>query len=209
MAMRRQYRNEGIDETALPPAPLPLFRRWLAEVVAADLPEPNAMVVSSAAPDGQPSSRTVLLKEYGEDGFVFYTNYESRKGRELTANPAVALLFPWHALDRQVIVCGTAERVPAARTEAYFRSRPYGSRIGAWASEQSSVIASREDLEKRYAELEARHPEGTEVPVPPFWGGFAVVPDTVEFWQGRENRLHDRLRYRREGGLWAVERLSP
>jgi pyridoxamine 5'-phosphate oxidase len=209
MAMRRQYRNEGIDETALPPGPLPLFRRWLAEVVAADLPEPNAMVVSSAAPDGQPSSRTVLLKEYGEDGFVFYTNYESRKGRELTANPAAALLFPWHALDRQVIVCGAAERVSAARTEAYFRSRPYGSRIGAWASEQSSVIASREDLEKRYAELEARHPEGTDVPVPPFWGGFAVVPETVEFWQGRENRLHDRLRYRRDGDLWVVERLSP
>lgn len=212
MAMRRQYRNDGIDEAALPSAPMPLFRRWLADMIAAELPEPNAMVVATADPDGRPSTRTVLLKEYGDDGFVFYTNYGSRKGRELAANPAASLLFPWHALDRQVIVTGTAERVPAARTEAYFRSRPYGSQIGAWASEQSSVIRSREDLEKRYAEVEARHPEGTAVPVPPFWGGFRVVPDAVEFWQGRENRLHDRMRYRREGGPeapWVLERLSP
>ncbi|NUU20494.1 MAG: pyridoxamine 5'-phosphate oxidase [Streptomycetaceae bacterium] len=209
MAMRRQYRNEGIDEASLPPAPMPLFRRWLTEVVAAELPEPNAMVVASASAEGRPSTRTVLLKEYSEDGFVFYTNYASRKGRELTENPAVSLLFPWHALDRQVIVAGTASRVPAERTAVYFRSRPYGSRIGAWASEQSSVIDSREDLEKRYAEMQARYPEGTDVPVPPFWGGFSVWPESVEFWQGRENRLHDRLRYRREGDLWVVERLSP
>lgn len=208
-AMRRQYRNEGIDEASLTPAPMPLFARWLAEIAAADLPEPNAMVVATASPDGRPSTRTVLLKAYGEEGFVFYTNYDSRKGRELTANPAVSLLFPWHAMDRQVIVTGTARRVPAERTAAYFRSRPYGSRIGAWASEQSSVIASREDLEKRYAELEARYPEGSDVPVPPFWGGFRVVPDAIEFWQGRENRLHDRLRYRRDGDTWTIERLSP
>lgn len=213
MAMRRQYRDEGIDEAALPPEPFTLFRRWLAEVVAADLPEPNAMVVATATPDGRPSTRTVLLKEYGEDGFVFYTNYDSRKGRELTANPAVSLLFPWHALDRQVIVTGTTERVSESRTAAYFRSRPYGSRIGAWASEQSTVIRSRDDLDKRYAETQARFPEHADVPVPPFWGGFRVTPDTIEFWQGRQNRLHDRLRYRREdgtdAGAWAVERLSP
>ncbi|MDI2132820.1 pyridoxamine 5'-phosphate oxidase [Yinghuangia seranimata] len=207
--MRRQYRGAGIDESTLPDEPMPLFARWLTEIAGADLPEPNAMVVSTAGLDGQPSSRTVLLKEYGADGFVFYTNYDSRKGRELAANPGAGLLFPWHALDRQVIVVGRAERVPAERTAAYFASRPYGSRIGAWASEQSSVIASREDLEKKYAELTARFPEGTTVPVPPFWGGFLVVPQSVEFWQGRENRLHDRLRYRREGDAWVVERLSP
>lgn len=209
MAMRRHYRGEGIDAGALPPAPMPLFAHWLREAVAADLPEPNAMVVGTASAAGRPSSRTVLLKEYDDAGFVFYTNYDSRKGREIAANPAVSLLFPWHALDRQVVVGGTAERVPAERTAAYFASRPYGSRIGAWASEQSRVIASREDLEKKYAELAARFPEGGEVPVPPFWGGFLVVPDSVEFWQGRENRLHDRLRYRRENDAWVVERLSP
>ncbi|WP_406291086.1 pyridoxamine 5'-phosphate oxidase [Embleya sp. NBC_00896] len=216
--MRRQYRGEGIDVGALPPAPFPLFTAWLAEVAAAELPEPNAMVVATATPDGRPSTRTVLLKEFDERGFVFYTNYGSRKGAELAANPAASLLFPWHALDRQVIVTGYAERVSREQTTAYFRSRPRGSRIGAWASEQSSVVSGREQLEKRYAEAEAGFAHIDDIPVPEFWGGVRVVPDAVEFWQGRENRMHDRLRYLRAGAegaggaggsVWRLERLSP
>jgi pyridoxamine 5'-phosphate oxidase len=208
-AMRRQYRGTGIDVDALPPEPFALFGRWLADVVAAELPEPNAMVVATASADGRPSSRTVLLKEYDEEGFVFFTNYGSRKGRDLAENPAVSLLFPWHPLDRQVIVTGEASRVAPERTAAYFAQRPRGSQLGAWASHQSEPVESREALEKRYAEIAARYPEGTVVPVPPFWGGVLVVPETVEFWQGRENRLHDRLRYRRAGAGWTVDRLNP
>lgn len=213
-AMRRQYRGEGIDVGALPSTPFPMFTAWLAEVARAELPEPNAMVVATATPDGRPSTRTVLLKEFDERGFVFYTNYGSRKGVELGANPAVSLLFPWHALARQVIVTGSAERVSREATTEYFRSRPRGSRIGAWASEQSRPVAGREQLEKRYAEAEAGFADIDDIPVPEFWGGFRVVPETVEFWQGRENRMHDRLRYLREGEgdgdvSWRVERLSP
>ncbi|WP_424643763.1 pyridoxamine 5'-phosphate oxidase [Embleya sp. AB8] len=210
--MRRQYRGAGIDVGALPPTPFPLFAAWLAEVAAAELPEPNAMVVATATPEGRPSTRTVLLKDFDEDGFVFYTNYGSRKGGELAANPAVSLLFPWHALARQVIVTGSAERVARETTAAYFRSRPRGSQIGAWASEQSAVVSGREQLEKRYAEAEAGFAGIDDIPVPEFWGGIRVRPDAVEFWQGRENRMHDRLRYRREGdpgSRWWVERLSP
>ncbi|WP_281174594.1 pyridoxamine 5'-phosphate oxidase [Embleya scabrispora] len=211
-AMRRQYRGEGIDVGALPPTPFPLFAAWLAEVAAAELPEPNAMVVATATPDGRPSTRTVLLKEFDEHGFVFYTNYGSRKGVEMAANPAVSLLFPWHALARQVIVSGSAERVSREVTAEYFRSRPRGSRIGAWASEQSSVVTGREQLEKRYAQAAAGFADIDDIPVPEFWGGFRVRPDAVEFWQGRENRMHDRLHYLREGGEgtpWRVQRLSP
>ena len=210
--MRRQYRGEGIDVADLPPAPFPLFNAWLADVTAAELPEPNAMVVATATPDGRPSTRTVLLKECDEDGFVFYTNHGSRKGRELAANPAVSLLFPWHALDRQVIVTGCAERVSAERTATYFRSRPRGSRIGAWASEQSSVVEGRAVLDERYARAQAGFAGVDDIPVPDFWGGYLVVPDAIEFWQGRENRMHDRLRYTRETAPkdgWRVERLSP
>ena len=167
------------------------------------------MVVSTADADGAPSSRTVLLKAYDRRGFVFFSNYDSRKGRELAANPQASLLFPWHPIARQVLVTGSVTRVSAHETEAYFHSRPHGSQLGAWASEQSSVVASREALEDRYAKEAARFPEGTEVPVPPYWGGFRVQARTVEFWQGRENRLHDRLRYVRSGGGWSVERLAP
>ncbi|MBD0734666.1 pyridoxamine 5'-phosphate oxidase [Streptomyces sp. CBMA29] len=212
--MREQYRAAGLTEPELAADPCEQFARWFADAVRARdhgaLAEPNAMVVSTAGADGVPSSRTVLLKGYDQRGFVFFSNYASRKGRELAANPHVALLFPWHPIARQVIVGGSAARVPRDETAAYFRSRPYGSRIGAWASEQSAVVASREVLEARYAELCARWPEGSDVPVPPFWGGFRVEPRTVEFWQGRENRLHDRLRYTRgaDGG-WGIERLAP
>ncbi|MFI8001786.1 pyridoxamine 5'-phosphate oxidase [Streptomyces sp. NPDC086010] len=208
--MREQYRSEDFTEKDLAADPMDQFARWFGEVARGGvLHEPNAMVVSTAAPDGRPSSRTVLLKQYDGRGFVFFTNYGSRKGRELTANPYVSLLFPWHPLARQVVVTGTAARVSREETVAYFRTRPHGSQLGAWASEQSSVIGSRRELVERYDELAARHPEGETVPTPPRWGGFRVVPDAIEFWQGHTNRLHDRLRYVREDAGWRVERLSP
>ncbi|WP_031081634.1 pyridoxamine 5'-phosphate oxidase [Streptomyces sp. NRRL WC-3549] len=208
--MREQYRSEDFTEKGLAADPMAQFARWFREVAAGGmLHEPNAMVVSTATPEGRPSSRTVLLKHYDDRGFVFFTNYHSRKGRELTANPYASLLFPWHPLARQVIVTGSAARVGRDETVAYFRTRPHGSQLGAWASEQSAVVGSREELVRRYEELAARYPEGEKVPAPPQWGGFRVVPETVEFWQGRENRLHDRLRYVREGAGWRVERLCP
>ncbi|MFZ3498455.1 pyridoxamine 5'-phosphate oxidase [Streptomyces sp. 5.8] len=207
--MRKQYRSQLVAEESLAEEPMGQFAHWFRDAAEANVFEPNAMVVATATPDGRPSSRTVLLKQFDERGFVFFTNYDSRKGRELAANPFVSLLFPWHPIARQVIVTGTASRIGRDETAAYFRSRPHGSQLGAWASEQSTVIASRAELDRRYAELEARYPEGEQVPVPPQWGGIRVVPDAVEFWQGHENRLHDRLRYALEAGGWRVERLCP
>ncbi|WP_425086368.1 pyridoxamine 5'-phosphate oxidase [Streptomyces liangshanensis] len=207
--MRERYRSMPLLGTDLAPAPMDQFSRWFTDAVAGGLQEPNAMVVSTATPDGRPSSRTVLLKAYDHRGFVFYTNYTSRKGREIGENPYVSLLFPWHPLARQVLVTGRAERVGRDETAAYFRTRPHGSQLGAWASDQSSPIGTREELLARYEDLAARYPEGEQVPVPPGWGGFRVVPGTVEFWQGHENRLHDRLRYVAEGKDWRVERLCP
>ncbi|MEV3990526.1 pyridoxamine 5'-phosphate oxidase [Streptomyces sp. NPDC049837] len=208
--MREQYRTAEFLEADLAPGPMDQFARWFKEAVDSDaIVEPNAMIVSTATPDGRPSARTVLLKHYDERGFVFFTNYGSRKGAELETNPYVSLLFPWHPVARQVLVTGTASRVGRDETAAYFRTRPHGSQLGAWASEQSSVIASRAELLARYEELAARYPEGEQVPVPPHWGGFRIAPETVEFWQGHENRLHDRLRYVRDGEAWRVERLSP
>ncbi|MFJ7019808.1 pyridoxamine 5'-phosphate oxidase [Streptomyces sp. NPDC101117] len=211
-AMRKHYRAEGLAERDLADGPVEQFARWFRQAAAqAHLFEPNAMIVSTADGDGRPSARTVLLKQFDDRGFVFYTNYESRKARDLAENPYVSLLFPWHPMARQVIVTGVARRTGRDETAAYFRTRPHGSQLGAWASGQSSVIASRAELDASYAELAARYPEGAEqVPVPPHWGGFRVAPSTVEFWQGRENRLHDRLRYVAEpDGGWRVERLSP
>lgn len=207
--MRKQYRSEIVEEGSLAENPMDQFALWFQQAADSHLFEPNAMVVSTATPDGQPSSRTVLMKQFDGRGFVFFTNYASRKGRELAENPHVALLFPWHPIARQVIVTGTAARIGRDETAAYFRSRPHGSQLGAWASEQSSVIASRAELDRRYAELEARYPEGEQVPVPPEWGGLRVFPEAVEFWQGHENRLHDRLRYVLDGDKWHVERLCP
>ncbi len=210
-SMRKQYRADGLDASGLAGHPMEQFGRWFAQAAAEGaVYEPNAMVVSTADAEGRPSSRTVLLKQFDERGFVFFTNYGSRKARELAENAHVALLFPWHPVARQVVVTGTAVRTGRDETAAYFRTRPHGSQLGAWASAQSSVVASRAELEASYAELAARYPEGEKVPVPPHWGGFRVVPDAVEFWQGRENRLHDRLRYVDVGGgEWRVERLSP
>ncbi|MGC5566813.1 pyridoxamine 5'-phosphate oxidase [Streptomyces sp. FR-108] len=213
--MRKQYRAAGLDETGLADHPMEQFARWFAQAAAhgearGGVYEPNAMVVSTADAEGRPSSRTVLLKQYDERGFVFFTNYQSRKARELAENPHVSLLFPWHPVARQVVVTGTARRTGRDETAAYFRTRPHGSQLGAWASAQSSVVGSRDELDASYAELAARYPEGAQVPVPPEWGGFRVSPRTVEFWQGRENRLHDRLRYvAGPDGGWVVERLSP
>jgi pyridoxamine 5'-phosphate oxidase len=207
--MRREYMTEGLDVGDLDPDPLVAFGAWFGEVAAAGLPEPNAMVVSTVAADGSPSARMTLLKELDARGFVFFTNYTSRKAGEIDARPAVSLLFPWHGLRRQVIVTGVAARVAAAESAEYFRSRPRASQIGAWASRQSTVLASRAELDDRFDELNRRWPEGTEVPVPDFWGGYRVVPSVLEFWQGRSSRLHDRLRYTRAGAGWTVERLAP
>jgi pyridoxamine 5'-phosphate oxidase len=185
------------------------FRRWFAEAAAAPaIVEPNAMIVASAAPPGAPSARTVLLKGVDERGFVFFTNYRSRKGTEIAANPLVSLVFPWHPVGRQVIVSGAAEPVGRAESEAYFATRPRPAQLGAWASPQSQVV-TRALLDAAVAEVAARFPEGTPVPAPPHWGGLLVRPTAVEFWQGRPGRLHDRLRYRAQAASWTVERLAP
>ncbi|MEU3930729.1 pyridoxamine 5'-phosphate oxidase [Streptomyces sp. NPDC029044] len=210
-SMRKQYRAEGLSETELAATPVEQFARWFKQAATdGGLFEPNAMIVSTADAEGRSSARTVLLKHFDEQGFVFYTNYDSRKARDLAENPFVSLLFPWHPMARQVIVSGIARRTGRDETAAYFRTRPHGSQLGAWASAQSSVVSTRADIDGAYAELAARYPEGEQVPVPPHWGGFRVAPQSVEFWQGRENRLHDRLRYvEQPDGSWRVERLSP
>lgn len=213
--LRVSYDAGTLLEGDLPADPLAAFLGWFAEAERVGLPEPNAMVLSTADASGAPSSRTVLLKQADARGFVLYTNLTSRKGRELAANPRAALTFPWFAMHRQVTVTGTASLIDRAEVDAYFASRPRGSRIGAWTSRQSSVIEGRDGLEARYGELDARF--GDEVPTPEFWGGWLIRPDAVEFWQGRPSRLHDRLRFRRvhadarldAADGWVLERLSP
>jgi pyridoxamine 5'-phosphate oxidase len=208
--MRRDYAERGAFlETDLAPGWTGQFAAWFAEATAFGLPEPNAMIVATAAPSGRPSARTVLLKGYDVGGFVFFTNYESRKGAELAANPYASLVFPWFPMHRQVIVAGAVERVSRAETETYFGSRPRGSQLGAWASPQSRVLPDRAAVEAGLAAAVERFGDGP-VPPPPHWGGLRVMPETVEFWQGRSNRLHDRLRFRRtEDGVWVIERLAP
>jgi pyridoxamine 5'-phosphate oxidase len=197
--------NEGDAD----PDPLRQFDRWFHEALEASRADAHAMTVATATPDGQPSARMVLLKDYDARGFVFYTNYESRKGQELAANPFVALVFYWPELHRQVRVTGRATHVPADESDAYFRSRELGSRVGAWASPQSRMVDSRQELDRRFAALMEQYQDG-EVPRPPHWGGVRVVPEVIEFWQGRANRLHDRLRYTLDrDGAWRIERLAP
>ena len=199
----------GLDEAMLAPDPVTQFSAWLADAAAAGLPEPNAMVLSTVTDAGRPRARSVLLKSHGQDGFIFYTNRTSAKAQDLSGNPWACLLFPWYALHRQVIIQGAVSPLSEAESEPYFHSRGHGSQLGAWTSRQSSVIGSRAVLDERYARLEQRWPEGTVVPMPSFWGGYQLRHDVVEFWQGRANRLHDRLRYRRQGTHWAIERLAP
>jgi pyridoxamine 5'-phosphate oxidase len=188
--------------------PIEQFRRWLGDAESAGIPLPNAMAVATADAEGRPSVRHVLLRGVDERGFTFFTNYDSRKGRQLAENPHAGLVFLWKLLDRQVNATGTAERVDPVESDEYFATRPREARLGAWASAQSSVLDSREELERRVAEADERF-AGVEVPRPPNWGGFLVRPDTVEFWQGRRSRLHDRFRYAREDGRWRIDRLSP
>jgi pyridoxamine 5'-phosphate oxidase len=207
--MRKDYSMAGLLEKDLAKDPFRQFERWFQEAEAAKIPEPNAMTLATTGRDGRPAARTVLLKACDGRGFVFYTNYESRKGRELDANPRAALLFPWVAMERQITVEGPVARVTREEAEAYFHSRPRPSQLAAWASPQSTAVAGRAVIEESYRVIEKKY-EGRTVPLPPNWGGFRVTPETVEFWQGRRSRLHDRLRYRREpGGDWVVERLAP
>lgn len=206
--LRKDYALAGLVEKDLARDPFRQFEKWFQEAEAAKLTEPNAMVLTTATRDGRPSARTVLLKALDGRGFVFYSNYESRKGRELDANPRATLVFPWLALERQVIVEGAVTKVAREESEAYFHSRPRGSQLGAWVSAQSAIIPDRRVLEDSLKALETKY-AGREVPLPPQWGGWRLVPEAVEFWQGRRNRLHDRLRYRREKEGWTIERLAP
>ena len=206
--IRKDYARASLEERDAPRDPLDLFRRWLDEAIKSEVPEPTAMTLATASRDGVPSARMVLLKGVDERGFLFFTNYESQKGRELAENPRAALVFHWAELERQVRVSGSVERLPREESEAYFHSRPRTSQIGAWASEQSKAVESRHELEKRVAYYLLRHAIGT-VPLPPFWGGFVLHHRVIEFWQGRPSRLHDRLRYTHDSGVWKIERLFP
>ncbi|MBN3810212.1 pyridoxamine 5'-phosphate oxidase [Paraburkholderia sp. Ac-20347] len=207
--LRKNYSLGSLDAADVDPDPIRQFQTWFAQALDAKLPEPNAMTVATVDAQGRPAARILLIKGVDERGFVFFTNYESRKGRELGANPHAALLFHWVELERQVRIEGTVEKTSEAESEAYFQSRPLGSRIGAWASAQSAVIENREQLEAREREISAQY--GENPPRPPHWGGYRVVPTAIEFWQGRPSRLHDRIRYVREhaADAWRIERLAP
>jgi pyridoxamine 5'-phosphate oxidase len=208
--LRRDYSLAGLSEQDLAADPVQQFQKWFQEALTAEIAEPNAMVLATVAPSGQPSTRVVLLKAVDARGFSFFTNYESRKGRELAGNARASLTFPWIALERQVCITGSVSKLSREESAAYFKLRPRASRLGAWASpKQSEVVADRAVLETRMKQFEAQYP-GEDVPLPPYWGGYVLAPVEVEFWQGRPSRLHDRLRYARQpDGSWRIERLSP
>jgi pyridoxamine 5'-phosphate oxidase len=206
--LRREYTLAGLRRADLDADPIAQFQKWFTQAMEAEIVEPNAMTLATVSADGQPSTRIVLLKGVDARGFSFFTNYESRKGRELENNPKAALTFFWGGLERQVSVCGSVAKLPRAESEAYFAVRPLGSQRGAWVSKQSRVVENREFLEKRLSEVETEY--GTKVPTPQYWGGYVLSPVSVEFWQGRPNRLHDRFLYQKmDGGNWRIERLSP
>lgn len=206
--LRREYEGKPFNEENIDPDPIRQFQTWFDVAVKAIKHDPNAMILSTSDSGERPSSRTVLLKGFDEDGFIFYTNYNSRKGKHITQNPNVSLTFYWPDLVRQIHIEGIAEKVPAELSDQYFATRPDSSKLSAWASDQSSPIASREELENRLKEMEQKFGKG-EIPRPPHWGGYVVKPDQIEFWQGRLNRLHDRILYKKEDGKWIIERLSP
>jgi pyridoxamine 5'-phosphate oxidase len=206
--LRREYTQAGLSEQDLQPDPQEQFRRWIQEAIDGELTEPNAAVLATVDAQGQPSTRVVLVKGVDARGFSFFTNYESRKGRELATNPRAALTFSWLEMERQVCITGCVSKLAREESDAYFKTRPRGSRLGAWASKQSEIIGDRALLEARLAQLDREYP-GNDIPMPPTWGGYVLAPDVVEFWQGRPSRLHDRLVYARQGDSWKIHRLSP
>jgi pyridoxamine 5'-phosphate oxidase len=209
-ALREEYRRDALDEANCHADPMEQFRRWMSEARAAQLKEPNALTLSTATSDGKPSGRIVLLKEIARDALIFYTNYTSRKGQEIEANPWVSLTFYWAELERQVRIEGGATKVSREKSEQYFRGRPRGSRLGALASHQSAVLPNRQPLEEKLRVLEEEYAHNEDIPTPEWWGGYSVHPYAFEFWQGRPNRLHDRILYKKAGSAaWAIERLSP
>jgi pyridoxamine 5'-phosphate oxidase len=207
-AIRNDYKLKELDEKNVELNPFSQFKVWFDEMLNSKLKEPTAFVLATSTPDGKPSARALLLKAFNENGFIFYTNYESRKGKELEANPYASMLFYWSELERQIRIEGKIEKVSQKTSEEYFITRPYKSRLGAWASHQSSVIGGRSEIIKKFFEYLIKF-HSKNIPLPPFWGGYILFPDNFEFWQGRANRLHDRIRYRKENSIWIIERLSP